>query len=365
MKTDNSPILLVIDHFGSGGAQRQIVAIANGLVNLGLKVHLVNYYPQYTHHRNSIDKRILVHDLNKKGKLGVGVIISMIRLMRKYHYQSALAFLDTPAFYLEIASLFCNGGIKIFFSERSAIELKPKGVLSGLKKKLHKLNSHITSNSIVQTEILQNYYGDSKVSYVPNIMSDELFKLPLKGNKFESKTFIVLSHTRPFKNFEYVAQALVLYKKNYRTSPPVVQWYGELYPSKELDNIKTLLSENKLEDNIIFYGAVNNVKELINDAYFLIHASLFESSANAVAEALTSATPVIVGNIPEHKAMIEQSSAGYLVDLKDPLELTKAIKSAENLSETDYSSLSQKARDYACLNHKSEYVIAKYNNLLS
>jgi glycosyltransferase involved in cell wall biosynthesis len=365
MKTNDSPILLVIDHFGSGGAQRQIVAIANGLVNIGLTVHIVNYYPQFEHHRNSIDKQVIIHDLRKKGKLGVGVIIGMIRLLRKYHYQSALAFLDTPAFYLEIASLFSNSDTKIFFSERSAIELKPKGVLSGLKKNLHKLTSHITSNSMVQTEMLKKYYGDNHISYIPNIMADELFQLPCNDKKFQLKAFIVLSHTRPFKNFIYVAQALVLYKKIYKSPPPVIQWYGEIYPSKELDNIKTLLSENKLQDNIVFHGAVKNVKELINDAYFLIHASLFESSANAVAEALTAATPVIVGNIPEHEAMIELSSAGYLVDLKDPLELSKVIRNAENLSSTEYIQLAQKARDYACSNHKSEQVIDKYSRLLN
>jgi len=359
-----APILLVIDHFGSGGAQRQIVAIANCLVKSGKIVHIVNYYPQYDHHRSSVDERVLIHDLNKKGKLGVGIIVGLIQLLKKYRYQSALAFLDTPAFYLEMASLLSRKSTKIFFSERSAIELKPKGVLTGLKNKLHNVCYHLTSNSMVQSDTLKAHYGTEKVSYIPNIMSDQLFKLPIKVATKELATFIVISHTRPFKNFKYVAEALVAYQKRYQSPPPTVQWYGEIYPSAELDDIYHFLSANKLEKKLIFHGAVKNVNTIIQNASFLIHASQYESSANAVAEALAAATPVIVGNIPEHKVMIEKSNAGYLVDLKSAAELSEIMRKAENLSQDDYMRLCQKARSYAYTNHKSETVLAKYINLL-
>ena len=37
-------ILLVIDHFGSGGAQKQIVTLAVGLKRKGFQVEIFNYY---------------------------------------------------------------------------------------------------------------------------------------------------------------------------------------------------------------------------------------------------------------------------------------------------------------------------------
>jgi len=182
-------VLLCIDHFGSGGAQRQIVLIANGLSQRGIDVHLVNYYPHLDHYRSNIHSGVHIHDFSKTDKVGLSVIIKLRKFLKNKDFKSALVFLDTPAFYLEIANLLLGNKVNIIYSERSSLKLRPNGLFPFLKRNLHRFCSHITSNSISQTNILKRMYKN--VSYIPNIIPDEVLDEAIDTkSKFNSRNVV-------------------------------------------------------------------------------------------------------------------------------------------------------------------------------
>ncbi len=49
-------LLFVIDHFGSGGAQRQMVNLALGLSRRGHDVEFLVYYPEFDFFRARVDE---------------------------------------------------------------------------------------------------------------------------------------------------------------------------------------------------------------------------------------------------------------------------------------------------------------------
>ncbi|QIR06504.1 glycosyltransferase [Salinivibrio costicola] len=356
-------VLLFIDHFGSGGAQRQIVLIANGLSQRGIDVHLVNYYPHLNHYRSNIYNSVKIHDFSKKGKVGLSVIIKLRKLLKTQSFKSALVFLDTPALYLEIANLLLWNKISIVYSERSSLKLRPNGFFSFLKRNLHRFCGHITSNSISQTNILKKMYKN--VSYIPNIIPNEI--LDEANNikfKFDSKNITVVSHTRPFKNFTCVANALIIYWKKYNEFPPKIDWYGEIYPSVELDDSIILLKENGLEQHLVFHGATRKVYDVLKNTYFLIHPSKFESSANSVTEALSTGTPVLLGDIDEHSMLLECADVGYSFDVEDANSLAILLHKVSHMSIEHYEGLASQAREYANNNYREKAILDSYISLL-
>ena len=364
MKIKRLPILLVVDHFGSGGAQRQIVAIANGLVSKGYDVHVFIYYPEHDHYRTSLDKRVIVHEVQKTNKFGLNVVLKLIKLLHEHKYHSAMAFLNTPSFYLEMASFFYFGNTKLYYSERSAFELYGKGIIPRLRKKMHKVCNHITSNSIGQTEDLKTYFGLDKVTYVPNALPEKFFDVECIPMKKLNGGISVIAHTTKNKNHNYVALALIKYQELYGQHPPVINWYGRLVDEDQVLISQKLLKEHGLENSLIFHGAIKNVPEVLSQSKFLLHPSLFESSANSVAEALTTGTPVILGNIGDHQAIIDISNSGAIVDLLKPEQLARILHEYNELSLSSYSVMSQNAKEYAEGVHKSEVVIAQYERIL-
>lgn len=365
MQTESAPILLVIDHFGSGGAQRQIVAIANGLVALGYNVHIFIYYPEYDHHKKFVDERVTIHEIKKSDQFGLNIIFRLVKLYRLYQYKSILVFLNTPAVYVELASLLSLRKKRVVYSERSSFALESKGFVGLLKRNLHKICDHITSNSMLQTQVLANYYGKGNVSYIPNIMPKNLFETPINGAKYKNKKFVIISHTAPFKNYRYVANALIEYEKIYSSKPPVIHWYGGIFESDEMDSVFQLLKDNNLHDNLVFHGIIDNVGSVLQSSYFLIHPSKYESSANSVSEALTTGTPTILGNISDHPEIVAMSNAGWTVNLDEPRELATKLNYCISLSSESYFSLCDNARQFSNKYYKPEAIIAKYRELLS
>ncbi|MCS6095024.1 glycosyltransferase family 4 protein [Shewanella baltica] len=359
------PILLMIDHFGSGGAQRQIVNIANGLVDNGEDVHIFIYYPQYTHHKVSLDKRVVIHEAVKSDKLGLSVVVKLITVLYRFKYKSALVFLNTPAFYLELASFFYFKRLAITYSERTSLELLPTNFLSNLRYEFHGVCKNITSNSIVQSEKLKRKYANKNVFYIPNVMPDSFFDIDINPEALINKVFVVIAHTTPFKNFSYVAESLVLYKKNFSTSLPVIHWYGRIIESDELIRIKSMLVDNDLTDNLVFCGPSNDIPKILEKSFMLIHPSKYESSSNSVAEAFATGTPVILGDIADHKIILEESFAGYLVDIEKPLDLALCLRHSMDINVTQYNILCDNAKNYALKNFKADPVIEKYLGILS
>ncbi|MBO2657668.1 glycosyltransferase family 4 protein [Shewanella algae] len=361
MNTNSLPILLVIDHFGSGGAQRQIVNIANGLIEAGEDVHVFIYYPHITHYKSFLDSKAIVHEVKKRGRYDLSGVFFIFKLLYKYNYKSAMAFLNTPAFYLEIASLFYFRKLNMVYSERTSLGLISRSLPTKLKRSLHHLCSFVTSNSIVQTEYLKDIYGKEKVVYIPNAVPDVFFQ---KKNVVVKREFTVLAHTTPFKNFMYVAEALVEYKKQFKVAPPTVNWYGRKEISPELEQTEKLLEAYDIKDSLVFHGPVSNVCEVLEASFFLIHPSKFESSANAVIEALSSSTPVLLGNLVEHREIVNQSSAGMCFDLAKPSELSKLMFEVIKLDSDAYSKLCDNAYVYSRANYRCSIVVKKYMDLL-
>ena len=102
-------ILCFIDSLSSGGAQNQMINLSIGLSELNYKIDLVTYFPlNFFEYRIENNEKINRIQLEKKDKIGVNVILDLIRLIKVNKYDFALSFLETPNFYLVISKLFCK-----------------------------------------------------------------------------------------------------------------------------------------------------------------------------------------------------------------------------------------------------------------
>ena len=105
-------ILLVIDHFGSGGAQRQIVELAYGLKQHGHEVEMFVYVPQQVFFRSRLDEQqIIVHEYAKVRRFSFGVIFRLAALMRDGGFDIVISYLKNPNVYAELAKLISGGNL--------------------------------------------------------------------------------------------------------------------------------------------------------------------------------------------------------------------------------------------------------------
>ena len=111
---------------------------------------------------------------------------------------------------------------------------------------------------------------------------------------------------------------------------------------KYADLLKTKIREFNLEENVIFLGKRDDIKELLAIADLLTLTSYIEGSPNVILEAMASNVPCLGTNVGEIKNII--GNTGYIVNPGDIVNIEKNLGIFFNLSKIQRSDMMEKAK---------------------
>lgn len=360
-------ILLVIDSFGSGGAQRQIINLAIVLKKRGHQVEIFNYFPHLDFYRSSLQEEdIVIHDCVKKNKFSILPIFALIKLLMKGDFDVALSYLASPNLYLEIAHLF-SWKTKIIVSERSS-HLGSGSI--PLQKMFHSLATKVVVNSKShQTWLLRNHPGiKSKLSVIYNGVDLESFQLASPSQKRKNELrFLAIGRIGPEKNILHVAHALFQFHQKYGWCPRV-DWVGRLDESdggkKYIKKVSQFLEENTVvKEKLTFMGPRNDVNLLFKEYDALLHPSLYEGLPNVICESLAVGRPVLASNVCDNGILVEDGKRGFLFNPQDPSSMASAINRFNNVDQVYYLEMCQNSRDFAKKSLSLEKMVNAYEAL--
>lgn len=345
-------LLFVIDSLGSGGAQRQMVNLACSLKMRGHHVELFTYHPG-GHYRSYLDDHgVFVHFFPKGSRFSLTPILDLGTLLRRQYFDIVLAFMDTPNFYVEIASIGLKR-TKVIVSERC---MYPPGRLPfalRLLQECHRLADAITVNSHHQRErmvrefpwmnnrIKAIYNGYDLTAFRPsNILAVSTPQLSL----------LAISSVSFKKNSLSLAKALVICRDEYHLKVHV-DWIGSLEVSGEgtspMRQTNALLEQAGLTDWWTWLGERVDIPEQLANHDALIHPSYIEGLPNVVCEALACGRPVLASNVCDHPILIQDGVSGLLFDPTSPQDIAQAIFRFSRKDQSARDSMGVKAREYA------------------
>ena len=138
-------VLLSIDSLMSGGAQRQIVVLANVLHERGYEVVLLTYYPGDQLSQFLVSGQIRHVLLPRHSKYDIGYFPRLYRYLRKEHPDCVISYMSTPSFWARVVGR--PAGIsRIITSERN-INITQRRSLALLERLLAPLSDAIVVNS--------------------------------------------------------------------------------------------------------------------------------------------------------------------------------------------------------------------------
>jgi len=330
-------LLLVIDSLGSGGAQRQLVTLAKVFKSQGHLVEFFIYYPQYDHFLEDLKLAdITVHEYQKRSAYDPKVPFVLSKLIRQNNYDAGLAFLHTPAFYLELAALLnlvvLHPKMTLIFSERSSyFDDEPLSLSFRLAQQFHRLCDHIVSNSQSQTIKMAKTFPwmQKKLGTIYNGIDISLFKRTKVYGANDDEYLLCVSGVVEYKNFERLAKALIHYKHTWG-EPPKIMWIGRTSQEpanlKKLSEVKQNIRNAGLENKLIFVGESKNVQEFYENAEGLIHPSLIEGFSNSVIEGMAYGLPLLLGDVSDHDWLISSYQNGLLFDPMDYVSIAESMK---------------------------------------
>lgn len=354
-------ILLIIDHFGSGGAQKQIVNLALGLKGCNYNVEFFIYHPNYIFFKSIIDdNNINIHQFDGNS---ISILFNLIKLIKSNKYDAAISYLDTPNIYLLLSSFFVNN-LKVIISERSSYLKSTHNSL--LKYILYSRADSIITNNNTQAIWLNKFFWlRKKIHVIYNGYPKKQFYESLNRKSY----FLAIGRVGPEKNALNLMLALEIFFENNGWMPSVY-WAGKVDVSKtgrtyNIQLSKKLSSNKLLNDHWFWLGERKDIENLIIDSAAVIHPSLFEGLPNAVCEAMMLSKPILVSNVCDHSVLVEDQIRGFLFNPKDPVSISNALNQFYSLNNMELLNMKQNSYDYARKNLTLYKMINSYLSVLN
>jgi hypothetical protein len=361
-------ILMLIDSFTVGGAQRQLTSLAIELnKEKENNITIVVYHSITSHFENDLIKNgIRIKKILKKSRFDVLFIIKLLYYIKNEKFDVSISFLDTPNFYNILAKFF--GCVKkVIVSQRSAYFKENISLKKRIQESLLYFADYITTNSITQKERMEILFPffKKKIHYLPNVYEIPNEVISRDNNKMN---FLVLSNTRLSKNPYKLCEAIIEYKKRIGIPKFKISWYGRIVEDKEdYNRLKLgidLLINNNLEHIIEFKGITDVPLVKITESDLLIHISDYEGCPNSVCEAMLYKTPVFLSNVCDAFYLLN-NNRGILVDNISAIEIANKIYEFENLNSEKINDMTNKAQYFIKQNFNINSSLSILYNLIN
>lgn len=347
-------VLCVIDHFGSGGAQRQLVELACGLRARGHDVQAFVYFPHLDFFKARLDAAgIRVHARAKGRGFSVKVCRALARLIDGERFDAVISFLDRPNTYAVLARLVSRTRPRLVVSERSQRASDRSAVAAWIRRQLYRWTDAVVANSQTHADWLRGALPDgTSVHCIYNGLDvASLAGEPLAPPEPSAVRLLAVGRMGPEKNALAIVQALQRFHHRHGHAPRLA-WAGRRDESPEGRSYaarvqRALDAAPEIAARWEWLGERADVPQLLRQHHALVHASFFEGLPNAVCEALAVGRPVLASRVCDHPRLVAEGVRGFLFDPADADDLRRALESLTALTPVRWAAMQEACRDYA------------------
>lgn len=363
-------VLMVIDSLGSGGAQRQMVLLAKGLVARGHAVTLLNYYPEFDHFRDDLAASgVLVIDARKSSRWSLSPVVAIRRTVKQGNFDVALSFLTTPNLYLVLACrIFWQ--LPVVVSERYTFSSSKLSLSTRLAYLIYRRASMLTTNSHHQREAVARHFPTLKnrLMTIYNGVDTERFAPDEKQiDNGDQLVLVAVGSVASKKNSLGLARALEVCRS--RGLDVVIRWVGIQRTSSEgthpFEQTNAFLESSGMSKYWQWLGEQPEVERFIKEADAVIHPSFFEGLPNVVCEALACGKIVLASDVGDHAELLGDGKRGFCFVPEDPASIASTIERLSRLSIDERRSLETASREYAVTRLSVNRYICEYESLLA
>jgi glycosyltransferase involved in cell wall biosynthesis len=322
-----------------GGAQRQLITLANGLVSQGCTVAIVVFYPQGGLEK-LLDPNVELHSLNKRNRWGLlSPYVRLVQFIYSFKPDVLYSFMDTSNIFSVCLKLFFPRVKVVWGIRQSYVDLDQydwtRKLTQGFEKLLARFADWIIYNSHAGLSLaLYNGYPISKSSVIPNGVDTSHFRADPQGRIILRKEWGILDQEHlvgivgrldPIKDhslFIRVASELAQIDSNTRF---VCVGNGNSSYQTELKNLSKELGLSK---RLIWIDSRSDMPSVYSALDILVSSSLGEGFSNVIVEAMACGVPCVVTDVGDSRIIV--GSLGWVAPPGDSQKLMGALQNALN-----------------------------------
>jgi glycosyltransferase involved in cell wall biosynthesis len=314
-------ILHVIPSLAQAGAERQLSYLAGALSLAGWDVHVA--IGQDGPQRARLEAAgVTLHMLPNRMSQDPRLITHLWSLIRRIHP----AILQTWIVQSDLLGGLLSRGPRVpwILSERSSGEAYRSGWKAGLRARLAKRATAVVSNSHAGDRYWADTLGDTVPRFViPNALPlEEIAAAPARHEAIPRDSRPVIAFVGRTMMVPKNAHGFVLALREVIPATGARAVMCGVGPDRA--NIIRLIERFRLGDSVQMLGMVPDIWSVIKSANVLVASSFYEGNPNAVLEAIACGCPLVLSDIPAHRAIVDESWAVF-VDPGSPTSIAEGI----------------------------------------
>lgn len=361
-------IHLFINSLSSGGAEHQIVELANGLADKGYSVTIVTF--------SDIADHYIYSPLVKRYKIAPGAS-NIMKMLGIWKYFLTLQT-DWVISFGQRANRFClmplmfrnRKEVHVIAGERSLTRGEPTKDVKRLFNVLYRRADYIVPNSHAQRDIIIRLVPRYKEKTITITNYTDIYKYqasPLpSGNIIKIGIFGRYDASKNLMRFvDAVKKIKAQTKQEFIVEWYGNQWYKDTQPNPLYVEMKQKVEEYELQ-NVLFLNdqtkdVAGNLKKF--DAFCL--PSLWEGFSNAIGEAICCGRPCLVSNVADNSVMVQDELNGFLFDPQSTDDIVAAFLKFFSLTKDERSKMGKESRKRAETLFNKELFISSYEKLIN
>jgi glycosyltransferase involved in cell wall biosynthesis len=331
-------VTLLIRALSFGGAERQVVYLAQGLARRGHRVSIVTFYtggPFEDSFPGPNPERIV---LGKRGRWDiVGFPWRLMRSMALQQPDVIYSFLPVSNLLAALfRTVFYRRSALVWGLRGTSLDLACYGPFERLSIRLERLASHLPDLVIANSQsgaawAQGSAFGAARVAMIRNGIDTDRFRPATPEERAEARAVLgcppatlvvaVVARLDPMKDHPAFLQALAIAAE---TTPHIVGLIVGDGPHRVVARLKARAVALGIADHVIWASARRRVTEIYHAADILCLPSAFgEGFPNVVGEAMACGLSCIVTSVGDAADLVGKT--GRVVPPRDPCELARAI----------------------------------------
>ncbi|WP_353560059.1 glycosyltransferase [Pyruvatibacter sp. HU-CL02332] len=304
MSANKPNLMFLIRSLETGGAERQLVALANGLADTGWAISVVTYYPGGDL-EGTLSPRIARHDLGKTSRWHlIGPLLTYLSLIRRIRPQAVHSYMDSANLLAAALRLFAKPHKLIWGIRTSDMR---DGHQDALQKLLFRLETRLSRSADLiiansQTGLAfaqsQGLSTSNGIAIRNGINTEKFSRNEQAGTALRNSLGIpavapvisIVARLDPVKGHGVLLEAFSILEDKH--THLIIAGGGP-------DTLRTGLEEQAaslgITDRVHFLGNVTDTQAVYSASDIAVLSSLYgEGTPNAPAEAMACGTPCVV-----------------------------------------------------------------------
>jgi glycosyltransferase involved in cell wall biosynthesis len=316
--------VLLISDLEFGGAQRQVVELANHMDAGRFQVHvcaLADYVPVANRLR---DRDHRLHIIRKQHKFDFSIVSRLAALFRRLNAQVVHTFLFDAEFFGRLAGRMARLPAVVGSERNTDYVPKRRHVLAFALTR--RWNDIIIANSGAGAAFHQKTFNVPKTKFrvIHNGVNANRFS-PGDGSRLRNELGVsegtviagMFASFKAQKNHPLLLQAaakVVARVPNVRFLFVGDELYKGMSGSTEYkEQVQALVTKLGLAKHCLFVGNRENVEDYYRACDFTVLPSLFEGTPNVALESMACGVPVIATNVSDNAMVVPDAKVGFIV----------------------------------------------------